>query len=60
MESHSEKSLHCLPAYVNLCQEGALEVQLPKSAKYPMPLPPMSEDVVEEGDLLANIPQLKY
>ena len=36
------------------------EVQLPKSAKYPMPLPPMSEDVIEEGNLLANIPQLRY
>ena len=56
MESHSDKSLHWIPAYINMCQEGALEVQLPKSARYPMPLLPMSEDVVKEGDLLANIP----
>lgn len=55
MESHLEKSLHWIPAYVNPLQEGAPEVQLPRSAKYPTPLLPMSEDVVEEGDLLANI-----
>lgn len=60
MESHLDKSLHWLLAYVNLHQEGAPEVQLPKSAKYPMHLPPMSEDVIEEGDLLANIPQFRY
>ena len=60
MESHSDKTLHWLPAYVNLHQEGAPEVQLPRGAKYPLPLPPISEDVVEEGDLLANIPQLRY
>jgi hypothetical protein len=60
MESHSDKSLHWLPIYVNPCQEGVPEVQLPKSAKYPMPLPPMFEYVVEEGDLLAIIPQIRY
>ena len=60
MEPHSDKSLHWLLGYVNPCQEGVLEVQLPRGAKYPMPLPPMFEEVVEEGDLLANIPQLRY
>lgn len=60
MEAHLDKSVHWIPTYVNPCQEGALEVQLPKNAKYPTPLPPMSEDVIEEDDLLANIPQLRY
>jgi hypothetical protein len=60
MESCSDRTLHWLPAYLNLCQEGVLEVQFPKVAKYLTPLPPMSEDIVEEGDLLANIQQLHY
>ena len=60
MESHSDKLLHWILAYVNPWQEGAPEVQFPTNAKYPTPLPPMSEDVVEEGDILANIPQLRY
>ena len=36
------------------------EVQLPKNAKYPTPFLPISQHVIEEGDLLANIPQLRY
>lgn len=36
------------------------EVQFPKNAKYPTPLSLMSEDVVEEGNLLENILQLRY
>lgn len=60
MEPRIDKSLHWVPTYVNPCQEGAPEVQFPKNAKYPTPLPPMYEHVVEEGDLLANIPQLRY
>lgn len=31
-----------------------------KNTKYPIPLPPMSKDVIEEGDLLGNIPNLRY
>ena len=60
MESHLDKSLHWIPAYVNPRQEGAQKIQFPRNAKYPTPLPPMSEYIVEEGDLLANIPQLRY
>lgn len=58
METLPDASLHWIPTYVNPCQDGVPEVQLPKNAKYLTPLPPMSEDVVKEGDLLANIPQL--
>lgn len=31
-----------------------------KNAKYPIPLPPMSKDVIEEGDILGNILNLRY
>ena len=31
-----------------------------KNAKYPIPLPSMSEDVIEEGALLGQIPNMKY
>ena len=56
MDPWIDKSLHWIPTYVNPHQEGVPEVQLPKNAKYPMPMSPMSEDVIKEGDLLANIP----
>ena len=56
MKPHLDKSYHWLLRYVNPCKEGVPEVQHPRSAKYPMPLPPMFEDVIEEGELLANIP----
>ena len=60
MEPRIDTSLYWIPTYVNLHHEGAPEVQLPKNAKYPTPLPPMYEDVIEEGDLLANILPLRY
>ena len=60
MESHTEASINWVPTYINLRIPDASEVQLPKNAKYPTPLPPMSKDVIEEGDLLANISQLRY
>ena len=60
MESRSNRTLHWLPTYLKPLQEGAPKVQLPRGAKYPTPLVPMSEDFLEEGDLLANIPQLRY
>ena len=60
MESHLDKTLYWLPTYVNPHQEGAPGVQLPKGAKYPTSLPPISEDVIKEGSFLATIPQLWY
>ena len=57
MTPRSDKSLHWIPTYVNLCQEGALETQFPKNAKYPTPLLPMFEDVVDTkrgGELVSS------
>ena len=60
METRTDMSIHWILTYVNLRQDDAPKVQLPKNAKYPTPLSHMSEDFIEEGDLLANIPQLRY
>lgn len=60
MEYHIEVPVTWNPAYVNPRSSGAPEVHLAKNAKYPIPLPPMFEDVVEEGQLLEHISNLKY
>ena len=60
IEPRIEASINWVPTYINLRLLGALEVQLSKSAKYPTPMPPMSEDIPEEGDLLDFIPQFRY
>ena len=49
-----------LPAYVCPLWHEAPKVQLSTKAKYPVPLPPMSEDVEEEGSLLGYVNDLKY
>ena len=46
--------------YVNPRLSGPLEVHLVKNVKYIIPLPPMSEAVAEEGELLEHILNLKY
>ena len=48
------------PAYLNPRVSGVLEIHLTKRAKYSIPLPAMSEDVVEEVALLGQIQNLKY
>lgn len=60
MELCTEASINWVPTYINLRLLGAMKLQLSKNAKYPTPLLPMSEDIAEEGDLLAFIPQLRY
>ena len=60
METQTEASIHWISTHINSWLNDAPEVKLPKNAKYPTPFPPMSEDVVDEGNLLANIPQLRY
>lgn len=60
MEPHKEVPVTWTPTYLNPRLSGALEVQLVKNAKYPVPLSPMFEDVVEEGALLGQILNLKY
>ena len=49
-----------LPAYVCPLRHEAPKIQLSSKAKYPVPLPPMSEDVEEEGSLLGYVNDLKY
>ena len=49
-----------LPVYVCSLRHEAPKIQLSSKARYPMPLPPMSEDVEEEGSLLGYVNKLKY
>ena len=49
-----------LPAYVCPLRHEAPKVQLYSKAKYIVPLPPISEDVDEEGSLLGYVNDLKY
>ena len=49
-----------LPAYMCPPHHEAPKIQLSSKATYPMPLPPMSEDVEEEGSLLGHVNDLKY
>lgn len=60
MELCREVLIILTPTYLNPRVSGAPDIQLPKNAKYPIPLPPMSKDVVEEGALLGKIQNLKY
>ena len=60
MEPRKEVPITWTPTYLNPRLSGSLEVQLVKNPKYPIPLPPMSKAVVEEGALLGQIPNLKY
>ena len=58
MENGREASIAWTPIYINPWASIVPEIPLAKNEKYPIPLPPMSEDVIEEGDLLGNIPYL--
>ena len=48
------------PAYVCSLRHEAAKIQLSTKAKYHVSLPPMSEDVEEEGSILGYINDLKY
>ena len=49
-----------LPAYVCPLRHEALKIQPSAKAKYIVPLPPMSEDVDDEGSLLGYVNVPKY
>ena len=49
-----------LPAYVCPLQHEEPKIQLSSKARYLVPLPPMSEEVEEEGSLLGYVNDLKY
>ena len=49
-----------LPAYVCPLQHEAPKIQLSSKERYPVALPPMFEDVEEEGSLLGYMNDLKF
>ena len=49
-----------LTAYVCPLQHEAPKIHLSSKPRYPVPLPPMSKDVEEEGSLLGHVNDLKY
>ena len=60
MEPRREVPLKLTLAYLNPRLSGELEIQFVKKTKYPIPFPPMSKDVANEGALLGQILNLKY
>ena len=54
------RAMSILPAYVCPLRHEAPKIQLSSKARYPVPLPPMSEDVEEEGSLLGHVNDLNY
>ena len=56
----SSRSAPLVPAYVSPRAPGAPIIELVKQAKYVVPLPPMPEEVREQGNLLGKIDQLKF
>ena len=54
------RAMSFLLAYVCPLRHEAPKIQLSSKAKYPVPLPPMSKDVEEEGSLLGHVNDLKY
>lgn len=60
MKTRKEVPIMLTTTYLSLRASGAPKIYLTRSAKYLIPLPPMLEDVKEEGALLGHIPGLKY
>lgn len=56
----SSRSAPLVPAYDSLQAPGAPIIELAKQVKYVVPLPPMPEEVREQGNLLGKIDQLKF
>ena len=54
------KAMSFFPTDVCPLRPEAPKIQLSTKAKYLVPLPPMSEDVEEEGSLLGYVNDLKY
>ena len=52
METRCEAPVMLTLTYIIPRAVGALDIQLAKHTKYLIPLPPMSEDILEEGTLL--------
>ena len=54
------RAISFLLVYVCLLWHEVPKIQLSSKARYPVPLPPMSKDVEEEGSLLGHVNDLKY
>ena len=55
-----EEEVHMATEYIVPQVEDALEVTIPKGAKFLVPLPPIDSRVKEDGDLLGYAPILKF
>ena len=55
-----EEEVHSAPDYIVPWVEGAPEVNIPKSAKFLVPIPPIDSQVKEDGDLLGYAPNVKF
>lgn len=60
MENQREAFVAWKLVYISPRLSIVSDIPLGKNKKYPILLPPMSEDVIEEGDLLGNIPNIWY
>ena len=55
-----EEEVHMPTEYIVPWVENAPEVNIPKGAKFPIPIPLMDSRVKEDGDLLGYAPNLKF
>ena len=55
-----EEEFHMETKYIVPRVEDAPEVNIPKGAKFSVPIPPIDSHVKEDGDLLGYSPNLKF
>ena len=55
-----EEAVHSAPDYIVPWVEGAPEVNIPKSGKFPVPIPPIDSRVKEDRDLLGYVAVVKF
>ena len=55
-----EEEVHMATEYIMPWVEDTPEVNIPKGAKFPVPIPPIDSHVKEDGDLLGYAINLKF
>ena len=55
-----EEAVHSAPDYIVPWVEGTPEVNIPKSGKFLVPIPPIDSWVKEDGDLLEYVDVVKF
>ena len=55
-----EEEVHMATEYIMPWVEDTPEVNIPKGAKFPVPIPPIDSRAKEDGDLLGYAPVLKF